>query len=249
MKKISWIIGIFLTGVFAFISSCDDDSGYSLGKYWISIATVEPLSENTYALILDNGKRLWPAASDVRYIPKENQRVYVNYTILSDQEGAYDHYIKVNDIWNILTKQIIELNQENADSIGNDPARINQIWVGSDYLNIDFMFNYGGIRPHAINLVKNTLEENGSDDSENIITLEFRHNSYESIESRLYRGLVCFDLRSLQTEDAGSIKIIVKVKDWSGEKTYDVMYEYDQTVAPISGVDMQIPVITSNEYY
>ena len=26
--------------------------------------------------------------------------------------------------------------------------------VGSDFLNVDFFFNYGGVKPHAINLVK-----------------------------------------------------------------------------------------------
>jgi len=44
-------------------------------------------------------------------------------------------------------------------SIGNDPVKANAMWVGGDYLDVSFMFNYGGhANPHAINLVNNQLE-------------------------------------------------------------------------------------------
>ncbi len=157
MKKTLLILGIFSVGIFLANISCDDNSK-SLGNFGIDIATVVPEGENAYSLLLDNGKRLWPAASAVLYTPKYNQRVFLNYTILSDVQSGYDHYIKVNDIWNILTKQAIELNEQNKDSIGgDDPIKPNAVWVGGDYLNVSFMFNYGGVKPHAINLVENTL--------------------------------------------------------------------------------------------
>jgi len=144
---------IFSIGILVFLLSCDDNS-HSLGEFRINIATVVPEGENAYSLLLDNGTRLWPAATAVIYHPTYNQRVFLNYTILSGPQDGYDHYIKVNDIWNILTKQIIELNTQNEDSIGNDPVKTNAVWVGGDYLNVSFMFNYGGVQPHAINLVK-----------------------------------------------------------------------------------------------
>jgi len=135
VKYIALII-VVLSSAFA----CNDNDGYSLGDFRISIATVVPESSQTYSLLLDNGNKLWPAATDVYYRPQLNQRVFVNYTILSDKIDDYDHYIKVNDIWNVLTKSVIELNAENADSIGNDPVQVNEFWIGDNYLNVSFSF-------------------------------------------------------------------------------------------------------------
>ena len=62
--------------------SCDDNSR-SLGTFGINIATVIPESGGSYSLLLDNGKKLWPAASALEYTPTIKERVLLNYTILS----------------------------------------------------------------------------------------------------------------------------------------------------------------------
>lgn len=244
MKKINWVIASLLMGVLLVSLSCDDKSR-SLGNFGIDIATVIPEGDNAYSLLLDNGKRLWPAASATRYAPTPGQRVFLNYTILSEEMTGYDHYVRVNDMWNILTKKAIELNAQNADSIGNDPVKANAMWVGGDYLNVSFMFNYGGMQPHAINLVDNQLEP-GSDSK--TINLEFRHNAYYSHSSKLYEGFVCFDLRPLRVENADSVKLSIKVKEWTGNKIYDVVYRYNQQTGT-TRAEMPIPVISSNQYY
>ncbi|SFK86427.1 NigD-like protein [Proteiniphilum acetatigenes] len=248
MKKTVLKISILLVGILLAIPSCDDN-GRSLGDIYISIATVIPEGENAYSFLLDNDKRLWPAAGNVRYAPTHNQRVFLNYTILWESSGAtYDYDIKVNDIWNILTKQAIELNAENQDSIGNDPVKVKDIWVGGDYLNVSFLFNYGGVRPHLINLVENTLSDETSSDA---IDLEFRHNAYQSPQTKLYEGFVCFDLKPFRTDDADSVNLSIKVKGWNGETTtYDVVYRYNQPVAEEkTTARIPTPVISSNEYY
>ncbi len=244
MKKINWVIASLLTGVLLVSLSCDDKSR-SLGSFGIDIATVITEGDNAYSLLLDNGKRLWPAASATRYAPTPGQRVFLNYTILSEQMGEYDHYVRVNDMWNILTKKAIELTTQNADSIGNDPVKANAMWVGGDFLNVSFMFNYGGIQPHAINLVDNQLEP-GSDSK--TINLEFRHNAYNSSSSKLYEGFVCFNLKPLRVENADSVKLSIKVKEWTGNKKYDVVYRYNQSTGT-TRTEMPIPVISSNQYY
>lgn len=243
MKKTAFTVCI-LAVILLVIASCDDNSR-SAGNFHINIATIIPEGENTYSLLLDDGERLWPVATDMWYTPSYNQRVFLNYTILSGKQEDFDHYIKVNDIWNILTKEAIELNEINADSIGNDPVRANSVWVGGDYLNVSFMFNYGGVKPHAVNLVKNTLS---ADPSPEAIRLEFRHNSYQSAATRLYEGFVCFNLKPFRVNDADSVKLSVRFKEWSGETTYDVVYRYNQPATGTSA-SMPIPVISSNEYY
>lgn len=221
--------------------ACDDNDGYSLNDFRISIASVVPEGGQAYSLRLDNGKKLWPAAADIYYKPKENQRVFVNYSILSDKLDGFDHYVKVNDIWNILTKPVIELTEQNADSIGNNPLKINEIWIGSNYLNVGFSFNYSGERPHAINLVQNKTIANEDND---VIELELRHNSYNSNSNTLFDGFACFDLKPFQEEMKDSIPIKVSVKDWDGEKVFELMYKYKE----LSKDETPIPKITTNEY-
>lgn len=244
MKKTVLTISIFLIGILLITSSCDDNSR-SLGSFHISIATVIPKGENMYSLLLDNGTHLRPVASDVLYRPVQNQRVFLNYTILSESEEGYNYNVRVNDMWNILTKQVIELNAQNNDSIGNDPVKTKAVWVGGDYLNVSFLFNYGGIRPHAINLVENTLSSETSPDA---IDLEFRHNAYQSTETRLLEGFVCFDLKPFRVNDADSVNLSIKVKEWDKETKYKVVYRYNQPALKATA-QMPIPVISSNEYY
>ena len=251
MHKKLLIISVALSTIFLLNISCDDNSR-SLGNFGIDIATIIPESEGSYSLLLDNGKKLWPAATAIQYTATGNERVLLNYTILSEEKDGFDHYIKVNDIWKLLTKDIIELNSHNIDSIGNDPIKTNAVWAGGDYLNVSFHFNYGGERPHLINLVENKTSTKLQND---IIELELRHNSFESQVERLYEGFVCFDLRPLRRNDADSVKLSIKVNDW-GEQSddntkeiiYDVVYRYNRSKNTQTN-EMPMPVITSNEYY
>lgn len=228
------------------IISCNKKDEHSLGEFRIDIATVVTEGENNFSLTLDNGKRLRIVASDVKYVPSDNQRVFINYTTLSSERNGYDHFVKINDIWDILTKDKIALTPQNEESLGHDPIKINAVWIGRDHLNIDFMFNYGGIRPHAINLVANPLSSHATHEA---IDLEFRHNAYDSANERLYEGFVCFDLKSLQRPDVDSVEIAIKVKDWDEEKTYNVVYRYNQAALRNTIVETPIPVVSSNEYY
>lgn len=226
--------------------SCNDNDGYSLDNFRISLATVVPKGGNIYYLTLDDGTTLWPAASDVYYRPKENQRVFVNYTLLSDRMNGYDHFIKVNDIWNVLTKKIIKLTEDNQGSIGNDPIRVNDIWIGDHYLNTSFSFNFGGIRPHAINMVQNTIVS--TNDDNDTLELEFRHNAFDSSQNALLDGFACFDLRPFRKEDKESIPIIIKYKDWDGDKTIELVYKFNGLNDDEGDLQKAVPTISTNEY-
>jgi len=243
MKKLL-IIAIILGVSLTFLSSCNT-SGYSLNEFRVNIATVQPLGGGSFSLLLDDGRLLWPAASAVHYFPRENQRVFLNYTILSSRHGEFDHFIRINDIWNILTKQVIELTAENADKIGDDPVIINQMWAGGDFLNVSFRFNWGGTRPHYINLVKNTTGENTSSD---VIELEFRHNAFGSTSTGGRDGFVCFDLRPFRVEGQDEVTFAIRVNEPAGERVIEIIYRYNRA-ATEADEHIPIPVITSNEVY
>lgn len=245
MKKQTLFIFLMM-GILISSISCDDNNGYSLGDFRINIATVEVENEGVFSLTLDDGTTLWPAATAIHYLPKDGQRVFVNYTILGEEINNFDYSVKINDIWDILTKNPIVLTLENADSIGNDPLKVNKMWIGNDYLNIDFLFNYGGIRPHAINLVRNSIEPSPEDGK---VHLEFRHNSFDSNSIHQYNGFVCFNLESLRINNADSIVLSIKVQEWDAVKIFDVTYKFNDTPQLNVENGNTVPVISSNEYY
>ncbi len=230
MKKIGFnLIVLFTFFATLVFTSCTDDDDYSLGKFVISLATVNPIDSQTgtYYLTMDDGTTLWPAASDVFYKPKADQRVWINFTLLSDSLSGYDHYIKINYLQDILTKNIVELTDENEEEIGNDPIKILDYWIGDNYLNIHFGYNTGGEKVHTINLVQNTLQ---SAEEAEAVVLEFRHNKNDDPERYGVKGYAAFDLRPFQAADKGAIDFIIKVKDFDNkEKEYKITYKYDQT--------------------
>lgn len=246
MKKQLFLIGLPLLIILFSAFSCDDRNDNSLGDFQIRIATVVSENDNKYSLILDSGIKLIPKNTEIGYKPVDGQRVFINFTILGDDDEGYIYFIRINDIWNILTKNTIILNENNADSIGNDPVAIEDIWIGSDYLNVDFLFNYGGIRPHAINLVENKMASQIDDGK---VYLEFRHNSYFSGSSQLYNGLVCFNLKPYRKNDADSVAISVKVQEWGGSITYNMTYKYNDAALQNAVTKTTIPNVSSNEYY
>ncbi len=228
MKMVRFYISILSLAVLTLLfTSCDDD-GYDLGKYIICLATVNPLEDNSdsYYLTLDDGTTLWPAAPiNGYYKPKKDQRVLVDFTLLSDSLQGYDHFVRINRLQEILTKQVIDLTAENETEVGNDPIRILEYWIGDHYLNIHFGYNSGGEKIHTINLVENKLTEATNQDGS--IVLEFRHNKNNDPEKYGVKSFAAFDLRKYQKEGQNSVDFLIKVKDFNEEeKEYKITYKY-----------------------
>lgn len=228
VKLFLMTIGIGLSSLL-FYSCLENDDANSLGKFWIDVATIVPLSETTYFLRMDDGTTLWPAATSIPYYkPKENQRAMVNFTILSDSKDGYDHWVKVNRIDEFLTKEIAENKGDKNDSIyGTDPVGIEDVWVGDNYLNVYFKADFGGTKKHFVNLIP-------SDDENKIF--EFRHNAYDDPGTGyLQGGLVAFNLSKLTTPDtesvSDSITITIKVKTFDGDKSYNVKFATGSTAS------------------
>lgn len=224
MKLFLMMIGVALATLP--FQSCLDDDGYSLGDFWIAIATVESDSGNaSHYFRLDNGTTLWPA--DGYYVGHnldDGQRVILNYTILSGYLKNFDHFIKVNDIDVVLTKEIAEDKVEKNDSIyGTDPVEVKQMWVGNGYLTVYFRTQYSGQKKHFINLVRNDREET----TDGSIYLEFRHNAHDDSPSFSSTGPVSFDLTSLKATEK-PIKLTIAVQTYDGLKTYPMVYDPDK---------------------
>lgn len=209
-------------------SSCLDDDGYSLGNYWEDIVTVKKIDDNTYSFVRDNGDKLWVAAPVGLNLKPKYDRAIINYTILSDAKDGYDHYIRLNDYYDVLTKGVIYIapdDQVKQDSIGYDPIKVYSVWEGGGYLNINFGYNTGEKEPHMINMV--SAEPDLSVDKD-VVKLEFRHNINGDEPSRYpVKGYVSFDLTPYKIAGRDKVTFEITSKDFGGEtKTFKIEYKY-----------------------
>lgn len=204
-----WFIVMFLA-TFILTACSDMEDGYSLGDIWLSLGMVETANTGgyDYLLICDNGDTLLPAASDVPYFKtKQDQRVLINFTIL-DEVGLASNkfYVKVNNLQEILLKDLIEQTPENADSLGNDSITINKIWMANNLLNIDFSY-LGGQTNHYINLAY-TSNENG--DIAQPVELHFLHNAKGDKGRLIMSNIVSFRMDQLKFVGQDSTEFVVR---------------------------------------
>lgn len=196
MKKLNlYLIMMMIAMTLPVLQSCNDDDGYSLSDYVLSMATVHVVSGETYFLEIDNGQTLWPAATAIPwYKPVDGQRVLADFTLLSDDFQGYDHAVKVNYLSNVLTKKVDELTAENEKEIGDDPTYIEEMWIGGNYLNVQFVINIPKAELHRVSLVDNTTDGVAVIDDEGYVCLEYRFNEADDIYSNARRSFVSFNL-------------------------------------------------------
>lgn len=219
MKRMIRLTPFFLIVILLF--SCSKDEDYSLNKFWVSAATISTYEVKPYLIITDNGDRLFPTSSNVKYFkPIDKQRVWVSYTILKDEKDAgaeFDYYVKVNDVREILTKGIVTLTDSNKDSIGNDPVEIENVWFSGDFLTIGFVYGGGGAI-HFVNLVRNVED---AYTEEQLPILEFRHNRNHDRFNNAMRGWVSFDLSELKVSNQDSVTFILRANSFNEEERFE----------------------------
>lgn len=241
MKKYVLII---LLGITFTVTSClEDEDGYSLNKMRVGFGMIEQVSSDPvgYLINMDNGDVLEPVASgynlpwyylgtnDPESRLKTGDRILINYTIIGDKtndEGNVDsYYIKVNSVKKILLKGILDITEENQDSIGNDPIIVKEAWKTDSLLNFEIKY-WGRYEVHYINLVKEpgVLTEAGQP-----FELELRHNANGDVEDIPYSAFVSFKLKELQVEGIDSVQFRVTSTDYEGEVfEYEGVYHYGE---------------------
>lgn len=199
-------------------NSCSDDDGYSLDKYWVNIATINKIGDNTYDFTLDNGKKLWVAAPIGLNLNLKYDRAIINYTILSDEKDGYDHYVRLNRFYEVLTKKPIYIANDDEvkqDSIGNNFIKVHSMWEGGGYINIHFGYNAGGAKAHMLNLLSDK-DDLGLNDE--VVKLEFRHNQKDDPEYYPADGYVSFDLSPYKIAGKDKITFEISWTDFGDEK-------------------------------
>lgn len=241
MKRLLKITAIFAV-ISALFTSCADDDGYSLDKYWLSYGVIKGTPEN-FNIELDNGSVLYISASNVFIHPDSvinNMRVVANYTILGDMQknesGKVDYMVKLNSIASILSKDPVMSSTADLDALGNDPIDVVDIWFGGKFLN--FKFNlYMNSKVHFINLLVD--ETNPNADADNVYVI-LKHNAYGDAKNAYRTGFVSFDLTSLLPEGKNTMKVHVSFVNYDGKTIEDsgtFVLGADQSPKNIMGVD------------
>lgn len=241
MKK--YVFGILFFGMLIALTGClEDEDSYSLSKMWVGFGTIEEMNVDPldYKITLDNGDVLLPVASDYYHgwyysgtadehsRLKTGDRILINYTILDDEmddQGEVEYYyIKVNSVRKILKKGILDITEENKDSIGNDPIIVKDVWMTDSLLNFEIKY-WGRYKTHYINLVKQPKE---SMESDLHYELELRHNANDDVTDIPFVAFVSFDLEALKITGADSVSFRVSSTDYDGEAfEYDGGFSYE----------------------
>ncbi|WP_298112404.1 NigD-like protein [uncultured Bacteroides sp.] len=231
LKKILWqafLIGILLLP----LQSCLDD-GYDKNAALLTIGTIHVIEGNDYYFELDEGTKMYPGDTTQlhNYHVVNGQRAFIYFTLLDEKINGYDYNANISHIENILTKDIYYMPQEEEDSIGDDKINITEMWFTNNYLNIQYQFYYSDNpeKKHMLNLIVNRNSNGETTEEENdYITLEFRHNAYEDKQSKRGDGLVSFKLNEIEDMIKGKKGLNIRVKT-----LYDgIQYKKINFIAP-----------------
>ncbi len=240
MKKL--LFGIL---ALTFLVSCNmhDNDEQQLPTSFINIATVEnPNQSSAFYFRLDNDDRMWITSTNFPYYrPKTGQRIIANYSIVSvnTENDTYNHKVVLNDVYEVLTKGIFKIKPATQDSIGNDQIDVRDMWIGSHFLNVEFVYP-GYNKIHFINLVSDSTKTY----TDGKVHLEFRHNANDDYPSNSRWGVASFDLSSLQANaTADSVNLVVHTKEFGTtvDKTYSLTYKFSPAEAPAAIKRMTMP--------
>lgn len=205
-----------------FQSCLDDDDNYYGYVIPNALVTVKPVSDNSFFLQLDDKTTLLPTNLTSSPYGDKEVRALINYSEVNESAEGYSKAVYVNWIDSILTKQIApDLGVDNDSVYGTDPVEIVNDWVTiaeDGYLTLRFRTRWGGSgKAHFVNLLV-------SKDPANPYEVEFRHHAYGDVYGREADGLVAFSLDSLPDTNGEPVKLKLKWKSFSGDKSTEFDY-------------------------
>ena len=208
-------------------SACDNDDTY----IWYydavpnALVTVKSVYGVGFYMQLDDSTTLHPVNMSVSPYGDKEVRALVNYAYVRPEENDYEkRSFKVNVNWidSILTKPAVPYPADgDVSEYGEDPIEIVRDWVNiaeDGYLTLRFRTRWGnnGV-VHFVNLLTGV---NPDDPYE----VEFRHNAYGDVNGTPGDALVAFRLSDLPDTNGKTVKLTLKYKSFSGEKS--IRFDY-----------------------
>jgi hypothetical protein len=214
MKRFGFYYLIVLSSLIFIACDKDEDP-----QYFTVVGTVSKTVDSTI-IVTDTDERLLVNNSGSAGSLDNDDRVIIYFTVLDvTLPQGIDYVVDLYDVTKVLYKPVIELTNEIADSIGNDPLVVRDIWIAKKYLNMNFSY-YGNNMTHYVNLTRTpgTI-------TNDTIDLEVRHNANDDQQAYTINGFVSFDIESLQQEALDSVVLRVKAKEYDGHQ-YDQYFVY-----------------------
>lgn len=224
---------LFLALVFPLLfTSCD--TGDDSPALYVKMATLQDGVDTKYQFF-SSGKTYIPLSNfDYgNYKPNREigQRVWIAYYEVDKQPiqatNSTQEMIDLVSIQNVLTKDVLVLDESNKDDIGDLPIRPIAMNLRDGYLNIEFNFYVPitGEENPVVNLVDNQLPDAPTVGTDNMIPLEIRMTG-PTENVRLARGIVSFYLGAYDpTEASGKSGIKLRVKTGDSEVNYELSYD------------------------
>jgi len=212
MKKSTLLLTAGLLFGSLFLPSCLNDDDEMDLRYPNALVTVKHTGDNTLYLQLDDSTTLLPVNLNSPLYGGKEVRALVNFKEVNKPKGSFDQAVHVHWIDG----------DENDQKYGNDPVEIVRDWVTiaeDGYLTLRFRTEWGYPRVvHYVNLFS-------TNNPENPYEVEFRHNANGDIGGRLGDGLVAFRLDSLPDTQGETVKLKLKWRSFSGEKSAEFDYK------------------------
>lgn len=225
-----WLAVLCLASAFGLQSCLDDDDSYPYDLLIPNaLVTVKPTAADAFYLQLDDETTLKPVNVSASPFGDKEVRALVNYEEVDESSGEYDRAVYINWIDSLLTKPMaVDLGEKNDEVYGTDPVEIinDRVTIAEDgYLTLRFRTIDGpSSQKHFVNL----LSTNNPD---NPYEVEFRHNAYGNTYGELRDGLVAFRLDNLPDTEGKTVKLTLKWKSFSGEKSATFNYCTRQSTA------------------
>ena len=202
------------------VVSCgnNDDNAYYLYRYAAAnaLVTVKPVGTDSCYFQLDDNTTLNPVNIKGAIFDGKEVRALTNYSYMDSHTGnSRDVY--VNWIDSIRTKSTVPtLGSLNDETYGSDPIEIVNDWVTiaeDGYLTLRFrtLSNRSG-HVHYVNLVTG-VDENDP------YTVELRHDAKGDVTGIETDGIIAFNLGALPDTDGEIVKLTLKWKSYSGDKS------------------------------
>ena len=229
-KKVFTLLFFTIAILLPAIYSCQEDDA---PQDSLVISTINNLAEeNEFYFTLDNGETMFPGeitAASKRY--EDGQRAFVMCNKLEEKADGYDYNVRVKQIQEIPTKDIITIGdgENTEENVGNDPINITYMWITYDrkYLTIEYQY-YGTQnldRQHSLNLAINPIEPEprSGEDADEYIHLEFRHNNEGDQSDQLEEGYVSFKLDNIKKQMGGKKGLHIRTNTiYENTKAYEV---------------------------
>lgn len=222
MKLFAGVV-LAIASVFA-ISSCDDSDDF----VWYypptpdAVVTVKPIEGAGFYMQLDDSTTLYPVNMASSPYGDKEVRALVCYREVRPTNDYYTKSVEVSWIDSILTKDAVPYPADgDVEKYGDDAIEIVKDWVNiaeDGYLTLRFRTLWGdnGVA-HYVNLLTGV---NPDDPYE----VEFKHNAFGDVNGIAGDALVAFRLSNLPDTDGKTVKLTLKYKSFSGEKS--IQFDY-----------------------